>query len=365
MPLNDSAALDAVRRFCNLLVVVLHAGIVTTLAVPHGLEVRIWGIVCYHLAPILLPALFLLSGFLTLRDRPPEPFGAWLLRRTKRLLMPYLLWNGLCLILFRVGAPFVPRLAMRVHEYGLDTTSGLLRKLVALDEYPIDPPLWFLRTLFLLMVATPLLRILLNKLPRPAVVAVALAPMILLPHAPEAVQACAKTFPPYAFALFLLGGLIARQGVALTRAFAEQRWILAGMAILLTGLELWGSPEATPIGATLTRLAPIIQAAALWSFAEPLAKIFGSPRMERLCPAGAGYFLYAAHFLTASIPFYLLAPRIPDGPGKVTLLGLIFIASGIGISLGLWHGARRIAPKALAALDGTLTGASRDLPRRG
>ena len=88
--------LDAVRSTANILVVLIHmAGIISLSA--HGL-MKAWGLYFSQvIAPIALPTLFFISGYLRLAARPTLPKCAQV---TAKLLGPYLLWNIIYVVLF-------------------------------------------------------------------------------------------------------------------------------------------------------------------------------------------------------------------------------------------------------------------------
>ena len=112
-----------------------------------------------------MPLLFLISGYLyALHDRAPN--HERIKKRVRTLVVPYLLWSGLCLLLFYwfetfpvvrewIAASRVARIHgthLLVHEYGWEEI--LIRWIVA----PLPYQIWFLRVLFFYNLAYPVLR---------------------------------------------------------------------------------------------------------------------------------------------------------------------------------------------------------------
>jgi surface polysaccharide O-acyltransferase-like enzyme len=114
------------------------------------------------LARMTVPMLFLLSGLLLFQDRKLN----WSLVKSKwssrlwRLLVPFLIWNAIVLSIQVSGQllPFTRRFftgaTFEVDNASFYTISDAL---LGFDSGPVNWPLWFLRDLCLLVLASPLL----------------------------------------------------------------------------------------------------------------------------------------------------------------------------------------------------------------
>ena len=106
----QSRSIDVMRFAMILLVVVLHAYTSTRSDFSAGdfPVYRLVSFVCsLEIAQTAVPALFFISGFLFFLH--PKPYKTKLRKTSKRLIVPYLLWNALILALF-FGVEQIPAL---------------------------------------------------------------------------------------------------------------------------------------------------------------------------------------------------------------------------------------------------------------
>ena len=88
---------DAIRLTANYLVVLIHAWAACQYCAI-DLECRTWFFLCNVVTSVAMPTLFLLSGFLMMRNLSVETYESKIARRLKRLALPYLAWNFSLLI---------------------------------------------------------------------------------------------------------------------------------------------------------------------------------------------------------------------------------------------------------------------------
>lgn len=112
-----------------------------------------------------VPCLSAISGYLLFRNGSTSlEYGKTIRRKTKTVMLPFLLWNCafflLILILQHYGISdgYLPDLT----EASPHTLSSLL---FAIDGTPINLPLYFLRDLFVCMLLSPLLAFLIRRAP--------------------------------------------------------------------------------------------------------------------------------------------------------------------------------------------------------
>lgn len=201
-----SQTIDSVRLFCNLLVVLLHASAAFQYVPRQGVEYGVWNFLCTGLAPVLLPTLFFLSGYLLFRNYTNAAYGRKIWSRVKRLAVPYLAWNALFVVVYLAFSAVVPRLAMRVDQFGLDTLAGCVEKIASLTVHPIDGPLWFVRALFVFALFAPVFAWLFRKLPVWVLGVVAVLLIGGTALFPLQAEATLMTYPAYALVAFITGG---------------------------------------------------------------------------------------------------------------------------------------------------------------
>lgn len=147
---------------CALLVVLIHVG-------PKAIDLRsCWGIAYYFmrhvLAVVAVPYFFVVSGYFLAKHYAEQ--GWWIRATRKRLatiLVPFFIWNVIWLLLFRFVLPFV---AARAGENSMLATN--LHELVAMLGFnfftmPGNAALWYLRSLFLFVLVSPILIVCVRK----------------------------------------------------------------------------------------------------------------------------------------------------------------------------------------------------------
>jgi len=128
-----------------------------------------------------VPCLSAISGYLLFRHGTVKiDYAKTVRRKTKTVLLPFLLWNSafflLVLILQRVGVGdgFMPDISNASPR----TLSALL---FAINGTPINLPLYFLRDLFVCILLSPLLAILISRFPLPTLAGLLLLAVLPIP----------------------------------------------------------------------------------------------------------------------------------------------------------------------------------------
>lgn len=165
----QSRSIDVMRFAMILLVVVLHAYTSTRSDFSAGdfPVYRLVSFVCsLEIAQTAVPALFFISGFLFFLH--PKPYKTKLRKTSKRLIVPYLLWNALILALY-FGVEQIPALSKYfsgvnppVSEYSF---VNFLQAFWDSGEWrggngtPILHQFWYIRNLILLALLSPAIRL--------------------------------------------------------------------------------------------------------------------------------------------------------------------------------------------------------------
>lgn len=123
------------------------------------------------LGQIAVPTFFFISGFLFLSNKEfnINIYKYKLIKRTKSLLFPYLVWNTITLSVF-----FLQKIGGVINGNNIDGIQCFLQwsniikyymgDLSSLPGTPIDIPLWFIRDLYIMFLISPVTVFLLKRL---------------------------------------------------------------------------------------------------------------------------------------------------------------------------------------------------------
>lgn len=292
-----------------------------------------------------LPVFFFLSGFFAGKHGDEYltwgGYGRLILSKLRSLALPYLAWNLLFIVFYLSVGRIVPRIGQRVAMFHLDSFCGFCDKLLGLTGRPIDAPLWFVRDLFLIFCATPLLVWLLKRA-RWLLVVLGVYLMVV----PGFVY---QNW--YSVVCFALGFYAAEMKFDLHRLercrwFVIPVWFLGSICVY-----------AALVHYHLRRLDPRIL---IWFYLISVAAWLGMLRWTNFSPRSffarfltpASFFIYASHFLFCSIALHTIAPKIPDAPYKLLILYGVFIGLGGSIILFIFMMGKRFSPKVLSVFSG-------------
>ena len=351
--------IDVVRCFANYIIILLHAGAAFQYCVRGTLEYIFWTYLCWDLCSAALPAMFLISGFLLFQKYGLASFKDKLKRRVKRLAVPYFAWNMTFVVFYLMMARFVPRLSARVATFEIDTVQGIVDKTCSLVTAPIDGPLWFLRTLFIFTLCSPILWLFLrSKVGRwmgLGGVLIAYPMCYALGLTPE----MALTYPLYALTIFYVGGLMAVTNCfhGAFEWFTTKAWILLPiLGALMCGyvVALKESPESclTALISDLGKLAftPLLFIAVNQMNVNKISSNGLYQYMKEM-----SFFAYAGHFLFCSMIMHTAAPFLGFmTTGKFTVLVLIFCGVGVPVMAGIYWIGKKYLPRIMKIYDGTL-----------
>lgn len=279
-------------------------------------------------------------------------------RRVKRIMIPYVCWNVLFVVFYLIAGLFVPRMAARVSSFGLDTVAGVLGKVLSFTIHPIDGPLWFLRSIFLYSLAAPLIYFCIKT----KCLLWALIGYIGVTYGSGVEKYLEGSYPVYSIICYSLGAFFAQRGLDPTVVFSGWKWRVIGVAgTFVWFIEMLGA--SSPGGwlvlsdwliSILKLIGAMLGLPLLWAFIVPIDSAL-SGRGWFVFISKASFFIYAGHFLFCSVALHSIAPHIAwMGVGKMSVLVLTFCGLGLVLCLSFYALARRLMPRLIKFLDGSL-----------
>lgn len=245
-----------------------------------------------------VPLLGAISGYLFFKDVAASPsfFLKRIRSRTMSILLPMISWSAIVLILFmaiRLVSPDSAHLSMIDYDLDKFGLSQLLNALVGITRRPINFQFWFLHDLYLTVLISPILYILLRKLPFVGLAAIG---TIWLADFDVAIF-----FRNDVLFFFYLGGLVRLCGWNLE--FLSPRASVVAMAayLFLVGLRT-AAPSFVPEGTLLsefitgpgTRSLRLLGVVAFWGCAPFLMRTFVGQQITAW--GTLAFFLHSIHW---------------------------------------------------------------------
>lgn len=205
-----NTGIDVTRCVANYMIIVLHASAVNQYCNQTTTEASFWNFIYEYVCPAALPVLFMISGYLLFKNFTLGDYPRKLKNRVGRLVVPYLAWNIFFVTFFIVGSLAVPRLAERVATFDLFSIQGAVSKVVSLMVHPIDGPLWFIRTLFIYSLISPIMAVFLkNKYLSYTFLAIIICVGLWLANK-DLTRYLTLTYPVYSLIMFFIGGMLSK-----------------------------------------------------------------------------------------------------------------------------------------------------------
>lgn len=162
-----SRKLTVLKSLAIVLVVLIHTRTVERLHLlppdstfSHKINSFMQEFFCNGLNRVAVPLFFLISGYLFFINFSPtwEGFKKKVLSRTRTLLIPCVLVSSVCVVLYFVfqAFPLTARYFGEGKPLVYYSNSELILQLIKL-EYPAPGQLWFIRSLFVMVLLSPLL----------------------------------------------------------------------------------------------------------------------------------------------------------------------------------------------------------------
>lgn len=219
-------------------------------------------LVSQTLVKVAVPAFFIMSGYLffaNVEEFTKEIYWQKIRRRIKTLLIPYIIWNLM--------------MAIKLNSLGT-ILSGLWT--------PINMPLWFLRDLMIVTLATPILYILIKKLGWWLIA-------ILFPIYLTGLFAIQPEPNPYAICFFTLGAILSIKKMDLVETCMRYvKPALALSAILMIAMMLTYGSEVYMGLMLMFRITSVVTIFGLAGNAH---------KGQSPLFAEAAYFVYLSHYV--------------------------------------------------------------------
>ena len=350
--IDERQSIDVVRTFANYAIVLMHAWAAQQYVVACTWEYRAWDFICNAMTAIVLPALFLISGYLMMRNFSPAACGTKIGRRVKRLAIPYVAWNVTFVAFYLCVYRFVPRMHERVESFGLDSWHGVFEKVFSFMIAPIDMPTWFMRYLMVYAVLSLPLWFLLRRW-KGILAYCVLGVWFVLTLIMGWGGVLRFTYPFYSLLCFTLGAHLSVTGVSPYKVFSSWKWL--PMAVIGAAGLFWHNIRWHWGYSPVRDIAFMLMLPGLFAATPYLCRLASRvPKWEFF--RRSSFFLYTGHFLFCSCVLHALAPRFAawQGPGKLTFLIVVFGTLGVAVNLGAYWLGRRLFGKWFGIWDGSL-----------
>ena len=261
--------------------------------------------------------------------------------------MPYVLWNLI------VGLLFVLLCVIGLNKAAsADLTSPaqlvlwLSRKTTSLWAAPADMPTWYIRTVFIYSLLSPVWRLFMRGrywLIRLAVLFVGISAFDIYLNMAGRTVDFLYTYPPYSLLCFCVGGTLAVHGVNLDMFYGKRRIICA-----LVGISALIVSANYPCPNGLACWMKLFESMILLALAQELVKVYCyMPEVIR----SSTFWLYVTH-----LPIFLLlsafVPKLPFN--SISLRLLVGVAAMLAIGIGSFVVVRRWTPRVSKVLNGQL-----------
>lgn len=350
---DDRQKIDVTRTAANYAIVLLHAWSAQQYVSPGTWEYRVWDFVCNAMTAIVLPALFLISGYLMMRNFRPAAYGTKIGRRVKRLLVPYIAWNATFVLFYLCIYRFVPRMRERVEAFGLCSCQGAFDKVFSFMLDPIDMPTWFMRTLmFYAILSLPLWYLL--RWWKGILVYGALAVWFSLIFQMGLGGIRLRFhYPFYSMLCFTIGAHLSLLDKSPFEVFKSHKWL--GVTLIGVAGFFWQNIRWHWDYSPARDFSFMLMLPGLFVLSPYLCRLASHvPNWEFF--KRSSFFLYTGHFLFCSCVLHVFAPQFTgwQGPGKLTFLIVVFCTLGVAVNLGAYWIGRKMMGKWFGIWDGSL-----------
>ena len=295
----------------------------------------------HNIFRLSVPLFFSISGYLFFLTYKPDVhfYGRMIIKKTRTVLVPYLLFNAISLLLI-----FVFNKVPYIGDIYMVESDGILKLLLGVYRYPVVYTLWFLRDLYVYFLLAPVFYVFSKEIPLLGLAA-CWAVWMFMPQAGIPIELSGLLF-------FYGGCMLAQSKVNLDGA----RWLILPMAaVYLVFLFVTAHFEfyygSTSYYHLLYRHSMIFGTILLWLLSA-YRPLHGNRLLLRL--AGTSFFVYLTHEPVLSYLIY--ASRFVFKPAG-TLGGIAFMVLLVFVTYSLCHGLARLLERRLPHLYALAVGA--------
>lgn len=273
-----------------------------------------------------LGAFFCISGYYTaIYGTRVQGYFDLLKRRSRTLLIPYLLWNSVYIVAFIAGPLLGAAFKGRRVQSGLFSFASVVDGVLGVTNYPADIPLWYIRNLFLCIMLYPLLKWFCRKhCGLPIILAMAIVLGVLHPFMPSVLAD--QYLKSYILPSFCLGVYFRERSIS-PHVFDRSPVLNIALALLMLFAKLnWICLPFTQW--ILERKLVYLAVLPFWLM---LAKYLGSFEVDGTFDkffVKPSFFIYASHALLGSAMVRIFAPIVPETPCKFFILAAVFLFGG-------------------------------------
>lgn len=339
-------------RFPLIVMVVLCHAYIYKLPANQGIEgfATLSFVLSKIVARIAVPNFLFISGYLLFRgvEKPSlRLYGEKLKRRVRTVALPYIFWNFAIILLYFVGQMLLPNLFSGGHTKVCDYTPlEFLQAFWRVEgtDSPINPPLWYMRNLMVMVVLSPIIYLLLkNRVAGLLFIATMLGLWLGVPKCSEVVW-----LQPKVLFFFSLGGWLSIHKVA----FPKFRLSVVAMLLFLYIAAIVGTLSTVGEWQRLAYEVAILLGMPLSLYvAYYLVTVKGWQVPSVL---GSSYFfIYLYHYIPqALVQRVMLRLFEPATNGGYLTIYLISIIATLFVGVALFHLLKRFLPKTTAFILG-------------
>lgn len=293
-----------------------------------------------------VPCLSAISGYLLFRRGLTGFSHARVLEtKAKTVLLPFLLWNGAFLV-----AVYLAQTNGVGHGYLPDVVGATPREMashaLALEAWPVNLPLYFLRDLLLCLALSPLIGHLVMRYPRATLLLFLAYAILPVPNG---------IFLKKSILLgFSIGACVALHQVDVKRLDARA-WpvvLVVGLASILLAALLYATGPEFPLWVDMLRgLVAISGIAGAWALSSLLIRTRLGHRLGN--GSGLSFWIFCAHY-----PLLVMLWMAWNRAGGEPYPLFYFVAPGLTLCVLVATHAlmKQLAPRALAILTGDRAG---------
>lgn len=277
-----------------------------------------------------VPVFFLISGYLYFKGSAfsARIYAGKTRRRIRRLLVPYIIWNAVviaCIAVFQVFRPtFMPLIHKQVANFSLSDYLACFWDVQLINSInvkgPVNSPLWFLQSLMLFQLLSPIFYLLLRNKKTGAIVLALL--FALLPFRDQPLFFNFKLF--YIF-FFALGSYLGLHSVSITSLCRKRQCAVAAVMLIASG----GVTSALNNDTTLVKFALNMEVVCLAVIFFGIAGHFSglSGRKTTQLFSRSTFFVYCYHGIPAAAVYAAIKLNIFIPSSDISALLFFFLST--------------------------------------